>query len=120
MRFLLQRTHLDDKRMFGLCAADRPDSMRALDQVAKSARTDAEPLNAASVRARCEGGDQEACLAYGLMAVCLCHRPPCILPTVAICDRALQSACWGQMYLNPAECANDSKFHPAVGIARKK
>jgi len=74
--------------MFGLCAADRPDSMRALDQVAKSASTDAEPLNAASVRARCEGGDQEACLAYGLMAVCL-SDPPLAFSPQSPCETGL-------------------------------
>jgi hypothetical protein len=43
--------------------------MRALDTLSKDAGTDGTPLNAAAVRARCEGGDRDACLVYGLMAV---------------------------------------------------
>ena len=48
--------------------ASRPDSMRALDDVAKSS-AGAAPPTAADVRRRCESGDNEACLAYGLMAM---------------------------------------------------
>ena len=53
--------------------AERPDSMKALDAVGqRGGGSEAEapaPLRAADVRALCEGGSQDACLAYGLMAM---------------------------------------------------
>jgi hypothetical protein len=58
--------------------------MRALDALAKNSATDGAPLNVAAVRARCEGGDREACLAYGLMAVRL-PRPCRLLRRCLLC-----------------------------------
>ena len=53
----------------GLSTAERPDSMRALDDLAKNKGADGAPLSAAAVRTQCESGDRDACLTYGLMAV---------------------------------------------------
>jgi len=41
--------------------------MKALDELSRAAGGD--PLTAPDVRKQCEGGDQQACLAYGLLAV---------------------------------------------------
>merc|ERR1719329_1378256 len=46
---------------------ERPDSMKALDELSRAAGGD--PLTAPDVRKQCEGGDQQACLAYGLLAM---------------------------------------------------
>jgi hypothetical protein len=47
--------------------------MKALDNVSKVATSDTTPLKASDVSALCEGGNQDACLAYGLLAVPLQH-----------------------------------------------
>lgn len=63
--------------------AERPDSMKALDEISKAAGSPV-LLTATDVRTRCEIGDQQACLAYGLLAVRLSHAPPWCIARVPV------------------------------------
>jgi hypothetical protein len=60
--------------------------MKALDELSKAAGSPV-LLTATDVRTRCESGDQQACLAYGLLAV---RAISCT--TVVYCPRARRVA----------------------------